>query len=134
MQVDVTHYTDPGCPWAYSASPAIAALMWRYGDQLRWRHVMIGLAENGERYTRSGYTPVRRVASNRRFAKWGMPFSMDLKSHISGTSRGCRAIIAVRRQDADREWAALRALQFLQFTTAGTLDDDDALRAALETV
>ena len=134
MRVDVTHYTDPGCPWAYSASPAIAALMWRFGDRLSWRHVMIGLAEDGERYARSGYTPVRRVKSNRRFERWGMPFSMSLKPHISGTSRGCRAIIAVRLQDPEREWAALRALQFMQFTTAGTLDDDAFMRAALETV
>ena len=32
--VSVTHFTDPGCPWAWSASPALAALRWRYGDQL----------------------------------------------------------------------------------------------------
>ncbi|MCW3015705.1 MAG: hypothetical protein JWO02_2797, partial [Solirubrobacterales bacterium] len=29
--ISVTHFSDPGCPWAYSASPAIAALQWRYG-------------------------------------------------------------------------------------------------------
>src|SRR3954447_21256784 len=45
--VSVTHFSDPGCPWAWSASPAIAALRWRYGDQLEWRHVMIGLTESG---------------------------------------------------------------------------------------
>ena len=37
--IDVTHFTDPGCPWAYSASPALAVLRWRYGDQLDWRLV-----------------------------------------------------------------------------------------------
>ena len=42
-----TLYTDPGCPWAYSASPAFAVLQWRYGDELRWRLGMIRLAENG---------------------------------------------------------------------------------------
>jgi 2-hydroxychromene-2-carboxylate isomerase len=134
MTVDVTHYTDPGCPWAYSASPAIAALMWRYGDQLQWRHVMIGLAEDGERYERNGYTPLRMAMSNRRFRRFGMPFAPLPKSHLGGTSRGCRAIIAVRLQDPAREWAALRALQFLQFTTPGTLDDDGALLSALERV
>ena len=34
--IDVTHFTDPGCPWAYSASPALTTLRWRYGDELRW--------------------------------------------------------------------------------------------------
>ncbi|MEA2377045.1 MAG: hypothetical protein QOD13_952, partial [Thermoleophilaceae bacterium] len=31
--IDVTHFTDPGCPWAYSAWPAHTTLRWRYGDQ-----------------------------------------------------------------------------------------------------
>ena len=34
VSLHVTHFSDPGCPWAWSASPAIAALKWRYGDQL----------------------------------------------------------------------------------------------------
>ena len=31
---EVTHFSDPGCPWAWSAGPAFAMLHWRYGDQL----------------------------------------------------------------------------------------------------
>ena len=52
--LQVTHFSDPGCPWAWSASPAIAALKWRYGDQLEWRDVMIGLTENGSVYEKRG--------------------------------------------------------------------------------
>src|SRR5688500_695827 len=52
--IDVTHFTDPGCPWAYSASPALATLQWRYGDQLRWTLVTIGLAEDAELYAKRG--------------------------------------------------------------------------------
>ena len=37
MAIAVTHFTDPGCPWAYSARPAHAVLRWRYGDALQWR-------------------------------------------------------------------------------------------------
>ena len=33
-KIDVTEYTDAGCPWAYSASPALAVLRWRYAEQL----------------------------------------------------------------------------------------------------
>ena len=39
-RIFLTHYSDPGCPWAYSANPALTVLRWRYGDQLVWRHVM----------------------------------------------------------------------------------------------
>jgi 2-hydroxychromene-2-carboxylate isomerase len=129
--VDVTHFTDPGCPWAWSASPALAALAWRFGDQLAWRHVMIGLAEDGALYEARGYTPVRAARGQVRFRRFGMPFAPLPKARVSGTSRGCRAIVAVRLQAPEREWAALRALQFLQFTTVGTLDDDAALLTAL---
>ena len=31
-------------------------LQWRYGAQLEWRHVMIGLSETAEHYRRRGYT------------------------------------------------------------------------------
>jgi protein-disulfide isomerase-like protein with CxxC motif len=36
-EIDVTYFNDPGCPWGYSVSPALAVLRWRYGSQLRWR-------------------------------------------------------------------------------------------------
>ena len=35
--LNVTHFSDPGCPWAWSAGPAFAILHWRYGDQLAWQ-------------------------------------------------------------------------------------------------
>src|SRR3978361_452378 len=57
MAISVTHFTDPGCPWAYSASPALAALAWRYGDQLDWRLATIWLNEHAEQYLRLGYSP-----------------------------------------------------------------------------
>ena len=50
MSIDVVHYTDPGCPWAYSTEPFVRALEWRYGDGLNWRTCLIGLAEDPQRY------------------------------------------------------------------------------------
>lgn len=55
--IEVQHFSHPGCPWAYSASPDLAVLRWRYGAQLRWRLVLIGLAERAERYEARGYHP-----------------------------------------------------------------------------
>ena len=67
MSIDVTHFSDPGCPWAWSASPAIAALKWRYGDQLNWRDVMIGLTETGSVYEARGYSGPGQARGYRNF-------------------------------------------------------------------
>jgi protein-disulfide isomerase-like protein with CxxC motif len=129
--IDVTHFTDPGCPWAYSASPGHTTLRWRYGDGLRWTLVTIGLAEDGSRYARSGYTPTRSALGYAGFRRFGMPFQITPKPRLGGTSPGCRAIVATRLDAPGHEDAALRALQFAQFTTTGLLDDPQTLRTAL---
>lgn len=126
------HFTDPGCPWAYSARPAHARLRWRFGDQLDWRLVMIGLSESGDAYVARGYTPERMTRGHRVFrGRFGMPFELHPKPRVAGTSRACRAVVAARAEDPVLGEAALRALQFLQFTTPRLLDDDDDLRWAL---
>ncbi len=130
----VTHFTDPGCPWAYSASPDLAVLRWRYGAQLDWRHVMIGLAEDPQVYVDRGYTPEEMAATYARFRRFGMPFATEPKPRVSATSPACRALIAVRQSAPEREWAAFRALQFAQFTSVSLLDDVATLRAALSKV
>jgi protein-disulfide isomerase-like protein with CxxC motif len=132
MPIDATHFTDPGCPWAYSAAPALAALRWRYADGLRWRHVMIGLTESASQYEARGYTPQRNALTAQRFRRYGMPFGAGVKERVAGTSRGCRAIIAARLADPGHEFPAFRALQFMQFTTEGLLDTDADVAAALE--
>jgi protein-disulfide isomerase-like protein with CxxC motif len=128
--IQVTHFTDPGCPWAYSASPALATLHWRYGDQLQWRMVMIGLVESAQQYLDRGYTP-ERMADNARFERYGMPLGAPVKDRIAATSRACRAIVATRLTAPDRETAVFRAIQFGQFTTALVIDDDENLMTAL---
>jgi 2-hydroxychromene-2-carboxylate isomerase len=132
--IAVTHFTDPGCPWAYSAWPAHTTLRWRYGDQLRWTLVMIGLTEEAAQYAARGYTPTRSALGIERFRRFSMPFQITPKPRLSATSPGCRAIVATRLSAPGFEDAALRALQFAQFTTTGTLDDPDTLRSALANV
>ncbi len=129
--LDVTHFSDPGCPWAYSANPALTTLQWRYGDGLRWRFVTIGLAEDPSRYAANGYTPTRSAIGYAGFRRYGMPFQVTPKAGLSGTSAACRAIVATRLAAPELELAAFRALQFTQFTTTGLLDDPATLRAAL---
>ena len=133
--ITATHFTDPACPWAYSFRPAHARLRWRFGDQIEWKLVLIGLSESGEAYERRGYTPDRMLDTQDRFSRrFGMPFSFDRKPRMAGTARACRAIVAARELDPALGEGALRALQLLQFTTPRLLDDDDDIRAMLATV
>jgi 2-hydroxychromene-2-carboxylate isomerase len=134
QRLRVWHFTDPGCPWAYSAWPALSTLRWRYGDGLDWRLVLIGLTEHAEQYVRRGYTPLGAARGQRRFRTWGMPFGGGVKPRVAATARACRALAAVRLMAPEQLDAALRALQFAQFTTTAVLDDEDDLRAALRTV
>jgi 2-hydroxychromene-2-carboxylate isomerase len=130
-RIHVTHFSDPGCPFAYSAAPALTALRWRYGDQLAWRHVMIGLTEDAAQYAERGYTTLRMAQGNRRFRRFGMPFGRGPKQRLSATARACRAVVAVRLAHPELEWAAFRSLQLTQFTTDLPIESDEALRDAL---
>ena len=133
--MEVTHFTDPGCPWAYSAWPAHTTLRWRYGDALRWTLVTIGLTEDRAQYAARGYRPVKSAMNWRTtFAPLGMPFAFTPKADLSATSPACRAIVATRLDAPAHELAAFRALQFAQFTTTGRLEDPATLRAALTAV
>jgi protein-disulfide isomerase-like protein with CxxC motif len=133
--IDVTHFTDPGCPWAYSASPALTTLRWRFGDALVWTLVTIGLAEDSAQYRARGYSPAMMMTGWRRtFAPYGMPFAFTPKAGVSATSPACRAIVATRLDAPQLELAAFRALQVQNFTTTGLLDDSATLRAGLANV
>src|SRR6202167_4234803 len=134
-KISVTHFTDPGCPFAYSASPALAVLHWRYGDQLDWRLVTIGLSEDPERYVEAGYTPTRMtIGQQSYFKRFGMPLLMQPRSRVSATSPASRAIVATRLRFPGREDEVLRALQIAWFTTTLLLDQDADIAQALTRV
>jgi protein-disulfide isomerase-like protein with CxxC motif len=129
--ISVTHVSDPGCPWAYSAAPHHAVLHWRYGDQLEWRLALIGLAERAEDYDARGYAPVSGARGYLKFRRYGMPFDTQPRERNIGTGRACRAIVAARLLDPAIEILAFRALQLARFTTTALFDADEGIRAAL---
>ena len=130
--VRTTLFSDAACPWAYSAAPALRVLEWRYGDQLEWRLVLIGLTERAEQYVERGYTPLRSARGYAsRFRRYGMPFSPEPRARVVGTGRACRAVVAARILSPGSEWAVFRALQFAWFTTTLLLDEDSAIREAI---
>ena len=63
-----------------------------------------------------------------------MPLSTQPKERMAGTSRACRAIVAVRLANPGLEWAAYRALQFGWFVSPHVMDSDVGLSTALATV
>lgn len=130
-QVDVTLFNDPGCPWGYSANPALRVLEWRYGAQLRWRLVLIGLTEDAQQYVDRGYDPLRSARGNLLFRRYGMPIAPRPRERMHATSPACRAVVAARLDAPGSEWAVHRALQFVQFTTDLLLDDVEGVRGAL---
>lgn len=134
MPIDVTEFTDPGCPWAYSANPDLAVLRWRYGTGLNWRLVTIGLTAKREEYLPRGYTPERAAKSQRHFARFGMPFSHEIKPGVAATQRMCRAIVATRLHDPARERHVFRNMAFGQFTTDLVMDEDAAILERLRHV
>jgi protein-disulfide isomerase-like protein with CxxC motif len=120
-------YSDPGCPWAYCANPALTVLRWRYGNQLRWRLVTIGLSEDTRRHRARGYTPERQAARYQTFRqRFGMPFTGRPRPRLVSTGRACRAIVAARLAHPGREFAVLRALQFGWFCHFSVLGDTDS--------
>jgi 2-hydroxychromene-2-carboxylate isomerase len=134
MGIEVTYYSDPGCPWAYSVCPALAVLRWRYGDQLAWRLVTIGLTEQADQYVERGYTPARSARAYLAFRRYGMPFATEPRARVVATARACRAIVATRLTFPGREFDVLRALQLAWFTTPLLLDKDDQIAIALRRV
>jgi protein-disulfide isomerase-like protein with CxxC motif len=133
--ITATLFNDPACPWAYSESPALRVLEWRYRDQLDWQLVLIGLSEDTSRYAAHGYTPVRQVQGNLRFReRYGMPFAGTIKPGLSASSGACRAVIAARREWPGSEWRVFRALQLANFTAGLLFDDTEQLQAVLDAV
>lgn len=123
--MDVVHYTDPACPFAFSAEPHRLQLRWHYGDQLTWRTVLIGLAEDGDAYVKKGFTPDRLAAGLASLQRQhGMPIDATERPRMAGTVPACRAVVAARRHDPSRADALLRRLRVR--TMAGELLDEQA--------
>jgi predicted DsbA family dithiol-disulfide isomerase len=102
--VRIRHFTDPSCPFAFSAERQRLRLLWLYGDQIAWELRMIVVREHrGE----------------------GWPEAPE----SDATIHACRAVVGTRMRWPEREEAMLRRLQML--AAAGELlDDSDTLEIA----
>jgi predicted DsbA family dithiol-disulfide isomerase len=132
--VEIAHFTDAACPWAYNFEPVLRTLEARYGDQLSVRTVMIGLTESSDDYVARGYTPEGASLSRRRFRRRGMPMATGPRLRPYGTGPACRLVKAAQHQGDLVGEAVLRLLRFGWFTTDLVMDEEPALREVLESV
>ncbi len=128
--ITITEYTDPGCPFAWSAEPARRRVDWLYGDQLRWELRMVGLSDDGAAVERAGFTPERQSAAFKHLAEaHGMPMDTSVRSRTSATMPACRAVVATRVHAPESERAFLRAVR-VRYFSGELLDDPDTLSQA----
>jgi 2-hydroxychromene-2-carboxylate isomerase len=126
VPVQITHFTDPACPFAFSAEPVRQLLRWHYGEQLIWRTRMIVLTlEAGESEKLAGGAPELQ-------RRYGMPIDPAPRARPASSEPACRAVVAARLYSPETEQPLLRRLRVLNM--AGGLLDDRGLiaQAALE--
>ena len=124
----IRHFTDPSCPWAFSAERQRLRLLWLYGDQIEWELHMVVLSEA----VPEDFTPEKLAKGDRRLAlRYGMPIDWRERVRVAPSVHACRAVVATRLRWPDQEAAILRRLRVLNFAGA-LLDDSDTLERAAE--
>jgi predicted DsbA family dithiol-disulfide isomerase len=127
--VRITEFTDPGCPWAYSAEPVRRRLDWLYGDRLEWEVRMVGLAGAPEDLEERGMSPEGKADAFGRIAHdHGMPIDTRVRPRLAATLPACRAVVAARLRAPAHVRRLLRRLRVRTFS--GELLDEPATIAA----
>jgi predicted DsbA family dithiol-disulfide isomerase len=124
----IRHFTDPSCPWAFSAERQRLRLLWLYGEQIDWELHMVVLSEGQP----SEFTPENLSSAYRRLAlQFGMPIDWGERIRVAPSVHACRAVVATRLRWPEQEAALLRRLRVLNFA-GELLDDSDTLELAAE--
>ena len=123
--LDVELFTDPACPFAFSAEPARQRLRWHYGDGLRWSTRMIVLTrEPGEAEKLAEGAPGLQ-------RRHGMPIDPAPYPRPASSEPACRAFVAASLHAPERADALLRRLR-VRVMLGGLLDDPALIAGAAE--
>ena len=121
--IEILEFSDPVCPFAWSAEPSRRRMEWLYGDAIVLRPRMVGLHVSGEEMAAQGFTPEGLASGQAKLAhRFHMPMDTEPRSRLWGSIPACRAVVAVRRHDPARERAILRVLRVRCFS--GQLIDE----------
>jgi predicted DsbA family dithiol-disulfide isomerase len=130
-RVDVVEFTDPACPFAFSAEPYRLKLRWTFGAQLGWTSRMVVLADSGDEYEAKGFGPEQAARGAEMLsAEYGMPMDTSVRSRMAGTVDACRAVVAARRRAPDKAGGLLRALRVRTLAKGELLDEPSTIEAA----
>ena len=127
--IEISLFTDPGCPWAFSAEPFRRKIEWLYGDHAAWELVMVGLREDPAELEAKGFTPAIMATAAKQIAvAHGMPIDSSERERLNATLPACRAVVAARLNSPGHQQTLMRAIQVRGF--AGELIDEPATIAA----
>ena len=95
--VRIRHFTDPACPFAFSAERQRLRLDWLYGDQISWTTHLVVLSE-----TANPDLPPEKIARGRRmlFERYGMPMAWTPPPVHAASIEASRAVVAAERARA----------------------------------
>jgi 2-hydroxychromene-2-carboxylate isomerase len=123
LQLQITHFTDPACPFAFSAEPVRWRLRWHYGEHLVWTTRMIVLTlEPGEAEKLAQGAPGLQ-------RRHGMPIDPAPYPRPASSEPACRAVVATRVNAPGTEETLLRRLR-VRAMRGGLLDDPELVAAA----
>jgi predicted DsbA family dithiol-disulfide isomerase len=128
--MDVTIYTDPSCPFGFTAHRQELQLAWHYGEHLTVTRRMIVLVEHSGPYADAATT--ERIAANRKRlgSLYGMPLRPEAPIRRASTLDASRAFVGARRHQPDRADLLLRALQRRALSAGEPLDEISTIHAA----
>ena len=115
--LSVTEFTDPGCPFAFSAEPTRWRIRWLYADhEVEWRPRMVVLARSADEYAAKGLTPEMVAGGVEQLSEaYGMPMDTAVRDRVPGTLPACTAVVATRLHAPELEAAMLRRLRLRNF-------------------
>jgi len=133
--VQVTVYTDPGCPFGFNAQRQDLQLLWHYGHAIDVNRRMIVLLEKTVTYEERGLPKsVIADAMARLLDDYGMPMLATPAPRMAATIDGCRAYLGAALNDPDRASGLLRALRTQVFSHGNPLDEQQTVHNAAREV
>ncbi len=131
-QLTLNVFTDPNCPYAYSAEPIRLRLQWLYGDQLNWRTTMIILSGYADEVSTITVEQAAQYQTGIR-DKYGMPIDVTVRPRLPHTINAARAFIAINRHDTKIATDFLRNTRIAAMS-GSMLDEQTTLDAAAPAV
>jgi predicted DsbA family dithiol-disulfide isomerase len=130
-RIDVTIYTDPGCPFGFNAQRQEAQLLWHYGEGLNVTRRMIVLTDKGSSFEELGLSREMVAGNAKRLRSlYGMPMLTEPPDRLAATIQACRVYVGARVHDPGRADLLLRCLRRRAFSEGQPLDDLDMIHAA----